>query len=452
MKTLTVGQEDDQLPSLPPKGVERNQREPADLTGISGAAAGEDLQPACQEQQIQYPLVVKGLGTSLGRDIRKKRTNYQVVDQTETPSRDPRNIGSEATPVARQLQFHFTTGEETRLLERRRKYGKRQRDSDQDIHYAVEAIINTDSSTIDSRRNEELEGVNELQEIEEIVTVQANEEIVPVQANAEITTVQVHEVRIPIKVTEEEEQEADQEAEELELKELEEEERGATVRRTRSLEAATKLIKTTEEDDQEAVDTPVKEASFSETPIAETDADFHREVGTVINLNAAIEEEEEKTVSSGQVSPIPDLVVVNQRTEEQQPLTPIQQDESLEVELLGTLKDVIVSEEHPAFSVEIVLGPGGVYTTRYPTGRHSHDDPEDLNDGSAGEPLSEKAEEVQEATILVPKVITKAVKSIHSSPGSTERGEEGQEAEVSGEERRSAAETPPESEETEGCN
>ena len=121
----------------------------------------------------------------------------------------------------------------------------------------------------------------------------------------------------------------------------------------------------------------------------------------------------------------------------------------MEVELLGTLKDVIVSEEHPAISFEIVLGPGGVYTARFPTGRGTHDDPEDSNDGSEEEPLSEKAEEVQEATILVPEVITKAVNSIHSSWGSTEREEEAQEAEVSGEERRSAAETPPEYEETE---
>ena len=148
LKTLTVGQEDDQLPSLPPEGVERNQREPADLTGISGAASGEDLQPACQEQLIQYPLVVKGLGTPLEGDIRRERTNYQVVDQTETPSRDPRNIGSEATPVARQLQFQFTTEEGTRLLERRREYGKRKRHSEEDIHYEVGAIINLDSSLL----------------------------------------------------------------------------------------------------------------------------------------------------------------------------------------------------------------------------------------------------------------------------------------------------------------
>ena len=226
LKTLTVGQEDDQFPSLPPKGVERNQREPADLTGISGAAAGEDLQPACQEQQIHYPFVVKDLGTPLERDIRKKRTNYQVVDQIETPSRDPRNIGSEATPVARQLQFHFTTGEETRLLERRREYEQRPRDGDQIIHYEVGAIINLDSSTTDSRRNEELEEVSETQEIEEVVPVQANEEIVPAYDNEEITIVQIHEEIIPIEAPEEEEKgEADYEAEELELKELEEEER-----------------------------------------------------------------------------------------------------------------------------------------------------------------------------------------------------------------------------------
>ena len=360
--------------------------------------------------------------------------------------------------MARQLQFHFTTEEGTRLLERRREYEKRH--SDEVIRYEVGAIINLDSSTTDSRRNEELEeiselhsrrneeleGVSELQEIEEIVHVQANEEIVPTHTNTGITTVQTREEIISLKVTEEEEQEADCEAEELELKELEEEERGAIARRTRNPEAATQETEATEEEDQEAGDTPVKEASFSKTPIAETDADFNREVVTALNLNAAIEEEE-KTVSSGQDSPIPDLVVVNQRIEEQQPSTSTQQDEPLEVELLGTLEDVIGSEEHPAFSVEIVLGPEGVYTTRYSTGRGSKDDSEDSNDKR--ESLSKKAEEVQEATILVPRVITKAVDSIHSSQGSTEREEEEQEAEISGEERRSDAETPPDTEEIE---
>ena len=36
--------------------------------------------------------------------------------------------------------------------------------------------------------------------------------------------------------------------------------------------------------------------------------------------------------------------------------------------LLGTLDDVIGNTEHSAFSVEIALGPGGVYTAKYPTG------------------------------------------------------------------------------------
>ena len=144
------------------------------------------------------------------------------------------------------------------------------------------------------------------------------------------------------------------------------------------------------------------------------------------------------------MSPIPDLVVVNQRTEEPQQSTSTQQDEPLEVELLGTLKDVIESEEHPAFSVEVVIGSEGVHAARYLTGRDSQDDSDDLYDESRREPLSKKAEEVQEATILVPRVITKEVNSIHSSRGSTELEEEAEEAEVSGSEQKSAAETPPE--------
>ena len=78
--------------------------------------------------------------------------------------------------MARQLQFHFTTGEETNLIERKREYGKRKRDSDQVINYEVEAIINTDSSTTDTRRNEELKGVSEQEGREEIVPVEVTED------------------------------------------------------------------------------------------------------------------------------------------------------------------------------------------------------------------------------------------------------------------------------------
>ena len=118
MKTLTVGQEDDQSTPVPQREVERNQREPADLTGISGAASSEDSQEVYQEQQITNPFSVRRSSTSPGREI-LKRTNYQVVEQTETPSRDPRNLVSEVTPVARQLQFNFTTVEETNINEKK---------------------------------------------------------------------------------------------------------------------------------------------------------------------------------------------------------------------------------------------------------------------------------------------------------------------------------------------
>ena len=169
LKTLTVGQEDDQSTPVAQREVEKNQREPADLTGISGAASDEDSQEVYQEQQITSPFAVRCPSTSLGREIRKERTNYQVVEQTETPSRDPRNLGSEATPVARQLQFNFTTGEETNINERKREYGKRKRGSDQAINYEVESIVITDSSTTDIRRNKELKGISEPEGSEEIV-------------------------------------------------------------------------------------------------------------------------------------------------------------------------------------------------------------------------------------------------------------------------------------------
>ena len=103
--------------------MEKNQHEPADLTGISGAASDEDSQEVYKEQQTPNPISVRHSSTSLGREIRK-RTNYQVVEQTETPSRDPRILVSEVTPVVRQLQFNFATIEETNINERKREYGK----------------------------------------------------------------------------------------------------------------------------------------------------------------------------------------------------------------------------------------------------------------------------------------------------------------------------------------
>ena len=228
--------------------------------------------------------------------------------------------------------------------------------------------------------------------------------------------------------------------------ELEEEEEGTTARRAQSPESPTEL---TEENDEKAVDTPVKETSFSKVPIAEADAEFNREVGTVVNPRATIEEEAEKTVSSGQVSPVHDFVVVNQRTDDQQPSTSTQQDEPLEVELLGTLEEVIGSEGHPEISFEIVLGTGGTYTPRFAAGSGSHDNPEDATDENKEEPLSEKAAQVQEATVWVPEVIKEAAKSINSAWSSTEREEDAQEGEVSGEDRGGAVEAPPESEVTE---
>ena len=176
LKTLTVGQEDDQSTPVPRREVEKNQREPADLTGISGAASDEDSQEVYQEQQITSPFSVRCSSTSLGREIRK-RTNYQVVEQTETPSRDPRNLVSEVTPVARQLQFNFTTVEETNINKRKREYGKRKRGSDQAINYEVESIVITDSSTTDIGRNQDPKGISEPKGSEEIVLSEVAEEV-----------------------------------------------------------------------------------------------------------------------------------------------------------------------------------------------------------------------------------------------------------------------------------
>ena len=244
LKTLTVGQEDDQPPPIPQKEVERNQREPADLTGISDAASDEDSQEVYQEQLITNPLTVRCSSTSLGREIRKERTNYQVVEQTETPSRDPRNLGSEATPVARQLQFNFTTGEETNLNERKREYGKRKRGSDQAINYEVESIAITDSSTTDIRRNKELKGISEPEGSEEIVLSEVTEGV------------------------------------------LEEEEEGATAWRAQGPDQPTKLI---EEEDEKATDTPVEEVSSSELKTAENEADSSGVEKTVVRPGATTE-------------------------------------------------------------------------------------------------------------------------------------------------------------------
>ena len=54
-------------------------------------------------------------------------------------------------------------------MEGRKDYGKRKRGSDQAINYEVESTIITNSSTIDTGRNEEHEDASELEEREEIV-------------------------------------------------------------------------------------------------------------------------------------------------------------------------------------------------------------------------------------------------------------------------------------------
>ena len=99
--------------------MEKNQREPADLTGISGAASDDDSQEVYEEHQTYTPFSVRSSSTSPGREIRQ-RTNYQVVEQTETPSRDPRTLLSEVTPVARQLRFNFATINETTISDKKR--------------------------------------------------------------------------------------------------------------------------------------------------------------------------------------------------------------------------------------------------------------------------------------------------------------------------------------------
>ena len=92
-----------------------------------------------------------------------------MVEQTETPSRDPINVGGEATPVARQLQFDFTVGKKTTVSERKRDYGKRKRGSDQAINYEVDSDIIINSSTRDTGRSKVHEDSSELEEREEIV-------------------------------------------------------------------------------------------------------------------------------------------------------------------------------------------------------------------------------------------------------------------------------------------
>ena len=104
LKTLTVGQEDDASTPLPRRGVEQSQREPSDWIGISGAASGRDSPRTEEEQGLLTPNSVRRLTTSLGREI-CQRTDYQVVEQTETPRRDPRTLVIETALVARKLQF-----------------------------------------------------------------------------------------------------------------------------------------------------------------------------------------------------------------------------------------------------------------------------------------------------------------------------------------------------------
>ena len=162
-----------------------------------------------------------------------------------------------------------------------------------------------------------------------------------------------------------------------------------------------------------------------------------------MKTGATIEEEAETAVSSGEVSPVHDFIVVNKGTGDPKPSTSTQQDEPLEVELLGTLEEVIRSEEHPEISFEIVVGAGGTVTPRSTDGNDRHDDQADATDENEEEPLSETGVQIQEASVLVPEVIRESAKPINSELSSPEREEDAQEIEASSEGRRRAVAAPP---------
>ena len=100
-----------------------------------------------------------------------------MVEQTETPSRDPRTLVSEVTPVARKLRFNFATINETTISEKKREYGKRKRGEDQALDYEVESILATESSTKEIRGTKDPHGIRSPKEGEETNIPAVAEEI-----------------------------------------------------------------------------------------------------------------------------------------------------------------------------------------------------------------------------------------------------------------------------------
>ena len=327
LKTLTVGQEDDQSTPIPQREVERNQREPADLTGISGAASDEDPQEVYQEQQITNPCPVGCSSTSLGREIRK-RTNYQVVEQTETPSRGPRSLVSEDTPVARQLQFNFTTGEGTSINKRKREYGKRKRGSEETIDYEVESVVITDRSTINIERNQDDEGISELKRSEETVLAEVGEEV------------------------------------------QEEDEEGAQAWSAQITEEQTKLI--TEKDEQ-TVTTPIREVSSSELNTSENETDPSGVEKTVVESETTTRADSETVAETPETNQLYETTVLKKRSNDEETVElnqERQQPEALEEELLEETRRAINNEDTPESLAELEGEETGasVTNTTYPEG------------------------------------------------------------------------------------
>ena len=390
LKTLTVGHEDDLSTPVPQSEVEKNQREPVELTGISGAATDEDSQEVYEQLQTEGHLPVGRLSTPRGRDIREPTTKYEVVEQTETPCRDPRDLGGEATPVARQLQFDFTVGKETGIKGRKKDYGKRKRGSDQVINYEVESAIIATGSAINTGRNKEQEEFSGLREREEVRT------------------------RVTESSTEGE---------------------GGTVRRALSLEPPPRLVW---EEDQEVTETAIEEDRSSEFEAPESEADSNGVEKTIVRRETTLEADFVIVETVKEVDLAHQVSVLEEESGSPKQVGPKlkePQPEEQEEGLWETEERTLVTEKQPESSWEKEEGAEGASTPEPAATGDVHNDQTVSINEKEEEPLSKEGIITKKTLTLIPKALEESVKTINSDLNIPESEEDVSEGETNGEER-----------------
>ena len=322
-----------------------------------------------------------------------------MVEQTETPCRDPRNLGGEATPVARQLQFNFTIGSEIRIEERRRNYGKRKRDSERVTDSEVESGISTNSSTEDIGRNKERKDDRE-PEVEEEEVIQSGGG----ESSAE-------------------------EAEE-----------DSIYKRARSLDPRPKAIR---KEGIEVVKKPTEEASTSEPGTPEGEAINSGEEETIVTREtpSGIEPPREEEEEGG--SPTPQKAVVKEGIDDiEQVLIPLEkpQAEEQEDESWDITEEPPIKEGQLESSFEEIEGEEGPLT---PEPAATGGDQSVSTNEKEEQPLSNEGVETKKTFTLIPKALEEPVKHINSDLSKPESEEDGPEGELEGEARRKDITIPP---------